>query len=75
MFAIPAVMTAGRRISRVGIGRRDGRPGLIEAPFNDLVEFTAIKPYTAAFRAVINFDVLTFGHDQFSICACRAFHN
>ena len=43
-------------------------------PFNQLVEFTAIKPNTAALGAVVNFNALAFGHQQAGVRADGAFH-
>jgi hypothetical protein len=33
-------------------------------PFNQFVEFTAIKPNAPALRTVVNFNALTFGHQE-----------
>ena len=43
-------------------------------PFDQLVEFTPIKPNAPALRTVVNFNVLAFGHQEIRIRADRAFH-
>ena len=40
----------------------------------NLVEFSPVEPDSAAFRAVIDFDALAFGHDKVGFVANRAFH-
>jgi hypothetical protein len=34
------------------------------APFDYLVEFASVQPHAAAFRAVVDFDTLTLGHNE-----------
>ncbi len=44
------------------------------ATLDELVEFAAIKPDAAAFRAIIDLDILPLGHYQLGFLAYRAFH-
>jgi hypothetical protein len=46
----------------VALGGRCRR--LRGATINDLVKFATVKPDASAFRAIINFDALTFGDLQ-----------
>jgi hypothetical protein len=39
------------------------------ALFDDLVELTAVEPHAAAFRAIVDLDVLSLGHDQIDLAA------
>ena len=48
---------------------------LLEGTFDDLVELPPVKPDPAAFRAVIDLDPLTFGHDKIDAGADGTFHN
>ena len=48
---------------------------LRNGPLDDLVKFSPVKPDTATFRAVIDFDPLTFGHDQIDGTADWTFHD
>ncbi len=43
-------------------------------PFDQLVKFTPIKPNAPAMWTVINFNTLTFGHQEVGVWASRAFH-
>jgi len=44
------------------------------ATFDNLIQLTAIQPYTATLRAIINFDTLAVAHDQ-RYLAYRARHS
>ena len=48
-------------VAEAGIHRRSGDLGI---PFDDLVEFAAVEPYTTALRAIIDFDSGAFGHHK-----------
>ena len=39
--------------------------GLGHRAFDDFVEFAAVKPYSATFRAVVNFNSAPVGHNEF----------
>ena len=78
--AVMRVIAIGRRWRRVmrnGLRRRlRGNAGrfLARIAFDDLVEFAAIKPNTAALWAIIDFDALAFAHHK-ADAAGRAEHS
>ena len=42
--------------------------------FNNFIKLTSVKPDTPALRAIINFDPISFGHNQLYIVAYRTIH-
>src|ERR1700722_2016651 len=63
------------RVLRSGCWGNDGvRPALDRSTLKDLVQFAAIKPYPAAFWAVVNLHPLPLGHNQHQ-AAHRAQHS
>ena len=43
-------------------------------PFNQFVKLTPVKPNAPALWAVVNFNALTFGHQEIGVRAGGAFH-
>ena len=69
LFLIPILwlMAILRGLARIGVLRRwrfSCRGCGRSAAFDNLVEFTAIKPDAAALRAIINLDALPVAHGQ-----------
>ena len=54
--------------------RRLGRPIIADAPLDDLVQFSAVKPNPAALRAIVDFDAEALGHQEIGGGTHRAFH-
>ena len=50
------------------------RPTIIARGLDELIELTAIEPYTPALRAIIDLDALSFSKLQFN-AAMRAIHS
>lgn len=62
---IAAVLAPGRcGLRRLRRARGLRRGGVAGTSLDDLVEFTAIEPYTAALRAVVDLDALTLAHHE-----------
>jgi hypothetical protein len=46
----------------------------LDRPFDDLVQFTTIKPYTTALGATVDLNTLTVGHNQIHFFTDRTPH-
>jgi hypothetical protein len=67
---------AGRGIGRLWLRRRLIRRLMLilDRPFDDLVQFTTIKPYTTALGATVDLNTLTVGHNQIHFFTDRTPH-
>jgi hypothetical protein len=73
---VRGVVVVSARMNILGVGRLDTRRhhGTRHGAFNQLIEFTAIKPHAPALRAIVNLDPLAIAHQEVRVRANRAFH-
>jgi hypothetical protein len=66
-FVLVIAILFARRVGGFGYGR-------LRRATDDLIQFAAIQPHTAALRAIVDFDSLAHGHQQIRGGASWAFH-